>query len=104
MLSRPTFEIGASEIELFSVLASFAHEHEIANVDKKAHSLTCDNHRVSSENRIGENRCTPQEAEPPKCDGNDRLAFPLRGQPLHQKPCGEEGLTQKAYRQPEGHI
>ena len=51
--------------------------------------------------RVGEQRHAAQQAEPPERDRDHRVALPLRGDPLHQEPRGEDRLASEADDQPE---
>jgi hypothetical protein len=76
------------------------HEHQIPDVDDKAHRLAENDDRIVTRNRVSQKCQTAKEAKPPECHRHNRVSIPLRYKPLHHEPRSEERLAEKAHDQP----
>jgi len=76
------------------------HKHEVAQIDHHPHPLTHNENKILAIDRINEQTHSTQEAQPPEGDRDDRVAFFLRGNPLHEKPSREDPLTHETNHLP----
>src|SRR5438093_949645 len=87
---------GLSELALLA-----PDEIEVAKVDEESRALTHDEDGVAAVNGVEQEHAAAPDGEEPEGDGDHALLPALRGDPLHEEAAEEEGLSEKAYRQPE---
>src|SRR5205085_676419 len=75
-------------------------EVKIARIDEYAEPLAEDEHRVARVQRVGEQEESAADRKEPERDRHHHAPGALRGDPLHQKPHGEENLRNVAEDHP----
>src|SRR5436190_1078368 len=97
-----TRETALDSSAVLSELALLApDEIEVAKVDEESRALTHDEDGVAAVNGVEQEHRPAPDGEEPEGDGDHAFLPAFGGDPLHEEPAEEEGLSEKAYRQPE---